>query len=192
MKTEIKQINIEKEFEDLSFNSLVIKFLEQVQTFPDARAGNKSYQVEDAALGAFSAFFTQFPSFLSFQRSMQEAKGINNAWTLFGIEEIPSDNQIRNILDKVPPEKIFPIFPHILESLIRLEQLKGYREINGNLLMPLDATRYYSSKNVHCDQCSKTKHKNGEITYHHDVITPVIVAPGKERVISLEPKSHNN
>lgn len=35
--------------------------------------------MEDAALGAFSVFFTQTPSFLTYQRMMEGSKGKSNA-----------------------------------------------------------------------------------------------------------------
>jgi hypothetical protein len=50
----------------------------------------------DAALSAFSIFFTQSPSLLDSQVRMQKQQGKNNAASLFGVHEIPSDNQIRN------------------------------------------------------------------------------------------------
>jgi hypothetical protein len=52
----------------------------------------------------------------------------------------------------------------------------------------MDATRYFSSSTIHCPKCKETKHRNGDITYSHDVITPVIVAPGNPRVVPLEPE----
>ena len=56
------------------------------ECFPDARTGKETvYSMADAALGAFSVFFTQSPAFLDFQRTQQLAKGCNNALTLFGL-----------------------------------------------------------------------------------------------------------
>ncbi|MCB0160386.1 MAG: ISNCY family transposase, partial [Caldilineaceae bacterium] len=64
--------------------------VEQVQaTFdelPDARTGkNTVYEMKDAALGAFSVFFTQSASFLAHQQEMERTKGCNNARSLFGV-----------------------------------------------------------------------------------------------------------
>ncbi|GAJ18588.1 unnamed protein product, partial [marine sediment metagenome] len=43
------------------------------------RTGNNTtYSIEDIALSAFSVFFTQSPSFLAYQTSMQQNKGNNN------------------------------------------------------------------------------------------------------------------
>ena len=50
--------------------------------------------MEDAALGAFSVFFTQSPGLAAFQRTMQENKGLSNGQSLFQMEKIPSDNWI--------------------------------------------------------------------------------------------------
>ena len=86
-----------------TFSRLVEFFRSVVERFPDKRTGDITYAMADAALGAFSVFFTQSPSFLDFQRTLQVAKGCNNALTLFGVTQIPSDNQIRNLLDPVPP-----------------------------------------------------------------------------------------
>ena len=86
-------------------------------TFPDIRKGkNKHYTVRDAALGAFAVFFTQSPSFLAYQRDMAAHKGTSNAHTLFGLSEIPCDNQIRTLLDPVPPALLGPVFDHGLTT----------------------------------------------------------------------------
>lgn len=64
-------------------------------TFPDLRKGkNKHHTVRDAALGARAVFFTQNPSFLAYQRDLTAHKRQSNAHTLFGLTEIPGDNQI--------------------------------------------------------------------------------------------------
>ena len=172
-----------------TFSRLVEHLRSVVERFPDARTGNETlYSMADAALGAFSVFFTQSPSFLDFQRTLQVAKGCNNAMSLFGLTQIPSDNQIRNLLDPVPPGAVLPVFAAVVEALHSGGQLEAYRSINGDLLVVMDGTQYFASKKIHCPQCSVTKHKNGTVTYSHSVVTPVIVAPGNPRVLPLEPE----
>jgi hypothetical protein len=75
--------------------------------------------MEDAALSAFSVFFTQTPSFLAYQRMMEGSKGKSNAQSLFGVHQIPSDNHIRDLLDPVKPEQVFAVFEEILQVLER-------------------------------------------------------------------------
>jgi hypothetical protein len=55
-----------------------------------------------AVLSAFSVFFTQSPSFLDYRVRMQKQRGRNNAQSLFGVHQIPSDNQIRNLRTRSP------------------------------------------------------------------------------------------
>jgi hypothetical protein len=172
-----------------TFSRLVEHLRSVVERFPDARTGSETvYTMADAALGAFSVFFTQSPSFLDFQRTLQVAKGCNNAMSLFGLTQIPSDNQIRNLLDPVPPGAALPVFAAVVEALHAGGQLQAYRSINGDLLVAMDGTQYFASSKIHCPKCSVTKHQNGTVTYSHSVVTPVIVAPGNPRVLPLEPE----
>lgn len=60
----------------ITFDSLVGKLRSAINEFPDKRRGkNTMFSIQDAALGAFSVFFIQSPSFLSYQKMMQERKG---------------------------------------------------------------------------------------------------------------------
>jgi len=49
------------------FSHLVKHLRSVVEGFPDERTGETTYSMADAALGAFSVFVTQSPSFLDFQ-----------------------------------------------------------------------------------------------------------------------------
>ena len=173
---------------DFSFDNMIKFFRNTICGFPDIRTGlNTRYSVEDAALGAFSIFFTQNPSFLAFQNSMQQKKGKNNAQSLFSVLNIPCDNQIRNLLE-IDPACVFPVFSYIFNGLYDAGHFEPFRSYNGNLLIALDGTQYFSSKSIHCENCNQKRHKNGTITYSHTVITPVVVAPGNNKVISLQPE----
>ena len=144
--------------------------------------------MEDAALSAFSVFFTQTPSFLAYQRLMEGKKGHSNAQSLFGVHQIPSDNQIRTLLDPVKPEQIFPIFTEIVQVLEQKEQLKSFRSFGDTLLMAMDGTEYFASSQIHCPHCSTRHLKSGETQYFHSVVTPVIVCSTQSHVIPLVPE----
>jgi len=172
-----------------TFNDLVAFFRSTVARFPDERTGdNVVYSMADAGIGAFSVFFAQSPSFLDAQRTLEVTQGCSNARSLFGMMQTPSDNQIRNLLDPVPPSTVFPVFSHAVDALHELGHLQPYRSLNGDLLVALDGTQYFSSSKIHCENCSVKHHKNGTVTYSHTAITPVIVAAGNARVIPLEPE----
>jgi hypothetical protein len=88
------------------------------ETFTDRRRGkNTHYTLVDAALSAFSVFFMQSPSFLEHQRTMQDTQRKDNAQTLFGVHQVPTDNPIRSLLDAVDPAEVYPMFPYIFRGL---------------------------------------------------------------------------
>jgi hypothetical protein len=168
----------------------MIKSLEQVfEKFPEHRRGkNSQYELTDAGMGAFSVFFTQSPSFLAYQRDLKLRKGRSNAEKLFALRDIPSDNQIRSLLDPISPSHLEDYYRQIFGDLEREGVLKGFQSFANKLLVAMDGTEYFSSKKIDCRQCSQRVLKNGEINYFHSVLTPVIVQPGNEHVISLEPE----
>lgn len=173
-----------------SFDHLVREFKWLLRTIPDSRTGsNTTYSISDAALGAFSVFFMQSPSFLAHQIRMQELNGDNNTKSLFQVDSIPSDNQIRNILDPISPDNVAPMFDFVFDGLKSVGFFEHYRSINKNILIAFDGVNYFSSQKISCEQCNTRFHKStGKTTYLHSAITPVIVAPGNPHVISLAPE----
>jgi hypothetical protein len=173
----------------LEFDQLVKRFDQRLEMLPDHRQGtNTTYSIKDAVLGAFSVFFSQSPSFLAHQKAMETSKGKSNAGSLFGIEKVPSDNQIRSLLDPITPRYLSPVFADILQGLLQSGHLDRFRVLGGQLLISLDGTQYFSSKKIHCPNCQHRTSAKGETTYYHTAITPVIVAPNQAQVISLVPE----
>ena len=161
-----------------------------IKRFPDRRTGkNCTFTIRDAALSAFSVFHIQCPSFLSHQQMMQESKGKNNARTLFGVHEIPTDNRIRDLLDPVAPQCCFPVYRDVHAMLEEKGILQAeYRTIFGTYLMALDGTWFHSSEEIHCNRCLVKNHQDGRRTYYHSAITPVFVRARCNRVIAAEPE----
>jgi hypothetical protein len=171
------------------FDTLVTGFHRVLDRLADFRTGeNTTYSVKDAALGAFSVFFTQSPSFLAHQRAMEKSKGRSNATSMFGIERVPSDNQIRNLLDPIVPDAVWPVFGQAVDLLETEGELEAFRSYNDNLHVALDGLCYFSSQKIHCQNCSHRTSSKGNTTYFHNAITPVIVAPDNKRVIAVEPE----
>ena len=48
---------------------------------------------------------------------MQRRIGQNNAQSLFGLDQVPSDPQIRYLLDLIAPEELAPPFWRVFEQL---------------------------------------------------------------------------
>jgi hypothetical protein len=113
------------------------QFQTKWQDLPDHRkvSNNTRYQISDAAIGAFSVFFMQCASFLAHQRDIKKQKGRDNVTRLFGAGEIPSDAQIRNLLDPISPTAFHTDFDWILDELEKsghLSRFKNYDGVNLN------------------------------------------------------------
>ena len=164
----------------LSLSNIIGHCRESWQMLPDCRKPNNNmrYAIADAALAAFSVFFMQSASFLAHQRDMELRKRSNNGRTLFGIGKIPSDNQLRNLLDPITPDHFHADFDWIMAEMATAGTLDAFRAYQGTLLVAFDGLTYHSSTNVHCDNCSQRKDSQGTTHYYHSAITPVIVKPG--------------
>ena len=105
----------------LSFDHLQAILRQHTAGLPDVRkpSPNTRYTIQNAALGAFGIFFLQSPSFLEYQRQLNQRQGHDNAQTLFGVEPIPCDNHIRTLLDPIAPSQFTPVF---FEVFAHLEQ----------------------------------------------------------------------
>ena len=133
--------------------------------------------MRDIVLSAFSVFFTQSPSFLSYQRSMQRNRGPNNGRTLFGIDKIPTDAQIRNVLDGVNYRCLDPVFMGAMGLLQQNKDLDSYRVLDKQLLVCMDGTEFFTSTALSCPLCSTRTRSDGTVNHYHSALTPKIISP---------------
>jgi hypothetical protein len=173
------------------FDHLIKRLRTIAAALPDRRTGeNTRYSMADIALSAFAVFFTQCPSFLSFQQAMEQAHGTNNARSLFEVQSIPCDNHIRQTLDPVEPQHLFSVYDDLYQAFEQAGLPQAMRAVHDTQLIALDATWYFSSQseNIHCPNCCCIRHAEGQITHFHSAITPVIVSPGHSQVVPLRPE----
>lgn len=155
---------------------------------PDPRRGrNTRYAMADIAMAALSVFFMQSPSFLAHQRTLAERHGRSNAHTLFGLERIPCDNHIRQLLDGVAPEHFDEEFYGLVEDLRAQDGLSPMRRLDARVLIALDGTQYFRSRKLHCPNCSTRKRGDGETEYFHQMVAATVVAPGQAHTLALPP-----
>ena len=179
--------------EDLRFFRLRESAGEVFAKISDSRQpGKVRYPVPDCLQSTLGMMYFQEPSLLSFQRSMQERIGSNNLQTLFGVKSIPSDSQMRSVLDEVDPEGIRPVFTEYVRRLQRSKVLEDYRILEGLYLVALDASGYFGSEKVHCEGCLTKKRSDGSLHYSHQILQATLVKPGKAEVIPLAPEEIRN
>jgi len=163
--------------------------MECVERFPDRRTGkNTQFSLHDVTRGAFGVFFCQSPSFLAFQELMQQQQGKNNASTLFGVQQIPSDNHIRVLLDPVDPALLNPVYEKCFDLMQQRQLVQPMRSFANSLLVALDGTGYFLSESIHCPSCMVSNHRDGRVTYAHSVLLPALVSPRQSHVVPLQPE----
>ncbi len=175
--------------DSLKFEYLIKSLRDIGENLLDPRTGeNTKYEMSDAVLSAFSLFFTQSCSFLAHQRDMQRDKGQSNANSLFGVFKLPSDQQIKNLLDPVKPNEFYPIFEQTFNLLNGVGTLDDYRTPQSKLLVALDGVYYFSSHKISCNKCRTQQHKNGTVTYSHAILAAVLVGVNQPVVFPLPPE----
>ena len=138
----------------------------------------------DALMAAFAMFSLKAPSLLAFDQ--QRAEG--NLKTIYGIARAPCDTRMRERLDPVAPESLRPSFTLIFRQLQRGKALEPMVFLDGHYLVALDGTGYFSSPTIHCDSCLHKEHRNGSVTYYHQMLGAAIIHPDFREVIPLMPE----
>lgn len=111
---------------------------------------------------------------------------------MFNVSSIPKSTQLRDVIDIIPSQSFYPIFSDFFRALQSDKQLEKFQFLNGMYLIPIDGTQYFSSGAISCPSCLIKNHKNGDITYSHQVLGASIVHPDLRQVIPLAPESIHN
>jgi hypothetical protein len=151
---------------------------------PDHRPGDPEIPLRDALMSAFAMFSLNAPSLLAFDKERTE----DNLQRVYRIGRVPCDTSMRETLDPVEPEHLRPAFTGIFRGLQRGKALEEMVFVQGHYLLALDGTGYFSSKAIHCDSCLEKHHRNGTVTYSHQMLGAALIHPDKREVIPLMPE----
>src|ERR687885_111127 len=151
---------------------------------PDYRLSETDIPLADALMSAFAMFSLKAPSLLAFDKERAEG----NLHTIYGIERVPCDTHMREILDPVCPEALRPIFKQVFTQLQRGKARESMMFLEGHYLLALDGTGDFSSKTIHCASCLRKVHRNGSMTYAHQMLGAAIIHPDQRAVIPLMPE----
>jgi hypothetical protein len=151
---------------------------------PDYRLSETDIALADALMAAFALFSLKAPSLLAFDKERAEG----NLHTIYGIERVPCDTHMREILDPVSPKWLRPVFTSVFRQLQRGKALEAMTFLDGHYLLALDGTEYFSSKTIHCASCLHRVHRNGSITYAHQMLGAALIHPDQRAVIPLMPE----
>jgi hypothetical protein len=148
------------------------------------RPGKPDISLTDALMSAFAMFSLKSPSLLAFDQE----RTAGNLQRVYGMERVPCDTAMREILDPVVPECLRPLFKQAFRALQRGKALEEMVFVEGHSLLALDGTGYFSSQQIHCASCLETHHRNGTVTYHHQMLGAALIHPDRREVIPLMPE----
>ena len=101
----------------LTLAAIVGLLCEQFEAITDARAAEQlRYSLRDTLMRGFALMFFPHPSLLQFQRAMAKKRQRCNLQTIFGVQELPSDTQMRDILDGGEVESLRGLLPDLWEK----------------------------------------------------------------------------
>ncbi len=178
-------LSARKARKDLSADALFRLVRSGFDTIPDSRT-NPTIHLGDALMSGFAMFSLKDPSLLAFDERRREPN--DNLRTIYGIQSVPSDTQMRAILDPVDPVVVRPLFGDIFRRLQRGKALEAFVYLDDHYLLSLDGTTYFSSGKIHCSSCLEKRHRGGGVTYSHQVLAATLVHPHLKEVIPLAPE----
>ena len=144
--------------------------------------------IEDFFMAGVSIFALKFPSLLQFDEQMRIKKGRSNLSTLFNISKIPSDTQMRSVLDRYPNETFRPMFKSLFEKARRARVLDDFQIWESTYCLAVDGSGYFYSDSVHCENCQEKKQKaTGEKSFYHQMLAASLVHPDQKVVIPVCP-----
>ena len=170
----------------LSADGLFRLIRQQFGKIEDHRPKNVVIPLGDALMSAFALFSLKDPSLLAFDERRGDAMNLKS---IYQLKEIPSDTQMRAILDNVDPAAIKSLFKDVFRQLQRGKVLERLVFMNKYYLLSLDGTGYFASKDVHCESClQRVNKRTGEISYSHYLLGAAIIHPDRREVIPLAPE----
>jgi len=173
-----------KERKHLSADALFHVVRSGFATIPDPRGEDVDISLTDALMSAFAMFSLKAPSLLAFDKERAEG----NLHTIYGIARVPCDTRMREILDPVSPKWLRPVFKSVFRQLQRGKALEAMAFLDGHYLLALDGTGYFPSQTIRCASCLHKVHRNGSVTYAHQMLGAAIIHPDMRAVIPLMPE----
>jgi hypothetical protein len=148
-----------------------------------------TWELPAVLMSAFAMLFFQHPSLLEYQRRMQKQTGSSNLERVFRVAAIPSDTQMREILDGVPTEPLRRVLPQTFEQMRRVGWTTRFVTEVGSekyYSVVLDGSEYFHSTQIHCPHCLRQRQANGEIHYSHLVVGATVTRAGSHAILPLD------
>ena len=184
----------------LTLEAIVELLRTTFSTVADGRVATQChYVLADTLMSGFAMMFFQHPSLLQFQRAMAKKRQRCNLQTIFGVQEIPSDTQMRELLDGVEVEVVRGLLPQLGEKVRRAGWSRHFtitlpsRAHEGTYYtIALDGSEYFRSTQVRCAHCLRQPDSKGRMHYSHLIVGATLVRAGTHQVLPIDVEEVRN
>src|SRR5215475_4044617 len=172
----------------LTLEAIVDLLATRFGVMEDTRAAEQcSYALSDTLMSGFALMFFPHPRLLQFQRAMEKKRQRCNLQTIFGVRAIPSDTQLRAILDGVEPEALRGILPQLWEKVRRAgwsgrftTSLPSGQHQGTDYTVALEGREYFRSTQGQCSHCLRQPDSKGHVQYSHLLVGATLVRAGSQ------------
>ena len=173
---------------DLSAPGMIAILRKQFSRIKDQRRqASIRFSLPDTLCAALAMFHFKFPSLLQFDQACQaDDVLIGNLRRLYSLDDVASDTQMRDILDKLKPSELRPAFRALHSSAQRGKVLEDFAIFDNQLLLSIDGTGLFSSTKISCPHCGVKKHRSGQTSYYHQLLAAAIVHPDHKTALPLD------
>jgi len=154
----------------------------------DPRGLKSTISLSDCLMSGLAIFSMKYSSLLQFDQEQNEETVRYNLEKLYDVKNAPCDTTLRERLDDVDPQHLRETFTSVFSALQRGKVLESYKFLNKYILFAVDGTGLFSSDKVHCENCCEKHHRNGKITYYHQMLAGVAIHPDNKEVFPLCPE----
>jgi large subunit ribosomal protein L25 len=149
-------------------------------------------------MSSLAVFSLKCPSLLSFEKTFQISQTrSDNLKRLFRLERVPSDTQLREVLDYVNYEQYRSVFKDLFSYVQRSKALEKFvfMDIDNipHYAVAVDGTGIFRSEKIKCPDCLVFERIDADnkstITYGHNMLAASLVVPGLKQVIPFCPEA---
>ena len=177
----------------LSADGLIGLLGKSFSKIADLRGDKIKFSLKDSLLTSFAAFSLKYDSFNSFFDDLDESESKKiSIKNLYKVQNVPSATRLKEIVDPIPSENLRPAFNDIFRELQRGKVLEKFLYLGKYYILALDGTQTFQSDKIHCKKCLVKKHKNGKLSYSHQILAGCIVHPLIKQVIPVAPEAIQN
>lgn len=177
---------MKKERKTLSMESLIACVSREFARVKDPSKYQSKYSIKDCLLSGLGMFYLKMESLLQFIGEAETNRVCHNLINLYGVSSVPSDTHFRIRLDDIEyRHRLQYAFDVLIRQVQRGKVLEDFHYFEDYYLVAVDGTGYFSSDKVHCENCCEKHHRDGHITYYHQVLSAVLVCPGIKEVLPL-------